>query len=217
MKTAIQLFGKGLPSFGKNLPLQISTTILSEPNNPALSFAINVQFVETMKIQEAKLVIHTRELMNENTIAFTGTFIKNEASTLCVGYCHTDYPLSECWITITTPATKTIQSKKSKIEFIKECKEYYEKKKIAFSEDGNRIKKFSFDEIISQIKVTNKMLNNKKSYPQKIHTEMYQNLFPISTTITEYMAVIVSFGEFIDENTIKRYTREEAQIMGIVE
>lgn len=96
MKTAIQLFGEDIPFFGRNLPLQISTAMLSERNNFSLSFAINVKLVENMKTQEAKLIIHSRESIRENTTAFTGTLIKSESSTLCVGYCQHS-PL-ECWI-----------------------------------------------------------------------------------------------------------------------
>lgn len=96
MKEAIQIFGKDLPVFGKDLWLQISVAILSNPVYLGLSCAIDVQLIENMKEQEAKLIIHTREFIRENMTTFTGTIIRNETPTLCVGYCR--HSPAECWI-----------------------------------------------------------------------------------------------------------------------
>ncbi len=109
---------KNLQIFGLDLSLRIQMTVLSEAHEPALSFAIDVKFVEHGNTQEGKIVVHNRDVLKVEGLEkridiFAATLITEEKNRLCTGFCYHDGPIQEIWLTtIEVEGKKHISSNK---------------------------------------------------------------------------------------------------------
>jgi len=196
---------------GENLHENLLIAITSTVKNPAISFAINVQFVENgREIKKAKLVLHTREHFTESILSFTGTLYVEKTSCPCMGYYYRKDPIQECWITTMEPETEIFKSKASKTEFIEMAKQYYKSQNLQYTKDGNLVNGFEFQNHVPKFNnLTDRFIIGKEI---KVYTEMYKNIFPILRKNEE--EIETWFGEFIDEYTIKTCSLDEALIRG---
>lgn len=101
--------------FGEELSLQIQMTAPTETSNPALSFGIQVKFNENGSNHEGKLVIHSKEVLDAESLdkyidTFTATLITEETSRLCTGICYHDENINEIWLTIIEPEKNNLSS-----------------------------------------------------------------------------------------------------------
>lgn len=193
--------------FGDQLSLSIKTTIPSAINNPALSFAINVKFIENGMTQEGKIIVHSRGIFTESIDHFTATLIIEETHRPCTGSCYHDGPIEEIWLTIIEPETKTISTNISKTDFIQLCKEYYACVGLDSDEDGNVTTSFSMFSNVPTAKAPTNAIRNEKYI---IHKEIRKNLFLVKSVKDNEQL----FGEYIDEYIIKLSSYEEGCAKG---
>ena len=195
-----------------NLFDSLLVAITSDISAPALSFAINVAFIEYENIQKARLVLHSRETLSQesltkNILSFTGTILTEESSRPCIGYYYTDNLINECWVTIIEPETEIFQTKDSQTQFIEAAKRYYQQNGLKHTEDGNLV------DGLSELKysgLSDAFIIGKEI---KAYTQMYKNIFPILRKYEGRLKLF--FGEFIDEYTIRICSTEEAKIRGV--
>ena len=205
---------KTIQIIGDSLHENLLVAITSGINNPALSFAINVKFIEYEKITEAKLVLHTKEILRQESfdkgiLSFTGTIVTEQSSRPCMGCYYTDGLIKECYLTIIAPETTIFESNISKEEFIQLTKTYCQSRKMETSEDGNLTKGFHLFENLPKAGDPTGTLRCRKDSGIEIQTVMYKNLFPM------FKNYAVVFGEFIDEHTIKVCSTNEALLRGV--
>ena len=202
---------------GDNLYEHLLVAITSKPNNPALSFGIDIRFIGDGEIKKAKLVLHTKKTLyespNKNVLSFTGTlFVTEGAPDLCIGYYYCQEEIQECWLSTIRPVTELFKMNISKTDFIEKCKEYYQFERFEYTEDGNMINTLPiFRNIPKSGGPSGILINQNKTII--FHTEMYKNIFPIEKNGEKDE---ILFGEYIDEYLIKTYSIDEATLRGLI-